>query len=74
LNFGFRPAEQSRFASLLAKSRPLTLLTDASQLDLALKAPLANKADPPPRAPPSWFQAGENIKRLALSDINRRAK
>jgi predicted glycosyltransferase len=66
--------EQSRFASLLAKSRPLTLLTDASQLDLALKASLANKAVRPARAPPSWFQAAENIKRLALSDIDRRAK
>jgi len=65
--------EQRRFASLLAKSRPLTLLTDASQLDLALKASLASKAVRP-HAPPSSFDAGENIKRLALSDINRRAK
>ena len=66
--------EQSRFATLLAKIRPLTLLTEASQLDLALKTSLANKAVRPPRAPPSWFHAAENIKRLALSDINRRAK
>ena len=66
--------EQSRFATLLAKSRPLTLLTEASQLDLALKTSLANKAVRPPRAPPSWFHAAENIKRLALSNINRRAK
>ena len=64
--------EQSRFATLLAKSRPL--LTEASQLDLALKTSLANTAVRPPRAPPSWFHAAENIKRLALSDINRRAK
>jgi predicted glycosyltransferase len=66
--------EQIRFASLLAKSRPLTVLKDASELDLAIKASLANKTIRPSHAPASWFRAGENIKRLALSDIHRRAK
>jgi predicted glycosyltransferase len=66
--------EQTRFASLLAHSRPLTVLKDASQLDFALKASLANKTIRPSHAPPSWFRASENIKRLALSDIDRRRK
>ncbi len=66
--------EQIRFASIVAKSRPLTVLKDASQLGLALKASLENKAIRPSPPPPSWFRAGENIKRLALSDIDRRAK
>ena len=66
--------EQSRFASILANSRPVTLLTDASQLDFALEASLANNATRPSLAPPSWFRAGENIKRLALSDVSHRVK